>query len=87
MKVVQEVSKSINPIELKDGQLAVIEKWADQSAVGEVIQCHFNYHNPSTRELIVLGKRSGLCYSYNTKTANFKDCLVRVLEPGTILEV
>ena len=80
--VIGDVNDRI-PVQQKlDGQVAVICKWGtDSEPIGRVVQRYRSV-------LVVLGEPSGWCYgAVLGNSLPQPDCLVRVLPPGTKIEV
>lgn len=87
MKIVKRDWPEINPLELQDGDIAIITQWyGGQGVAGKIIQCYWMYDNPDKRILILLGKPSGKSWTYGPDS-NFDGCLVKVLPKGTTFQV
>lgn len=79
MKIYQEKKDDSIPVrEMEDGQIGVIAEWSTQPMyVGVIIQRYNNY-------LVALGKPY-VCSWY--EITDNHGCRVRILQPGTLLEV
>ena len=82
MKIVEEAQKDICVNDMKDGEIGVITKWEVEENETRFVQRYKDI-------IISLGKDSGATYDMilqNTHLAN-KNCRVRILPPGTKIEI
>lgn len=79
-KVVSEIAPSIRVTEMKDGQIAVIDRWDfHPHLAGQAVQRYKDI-------LILLGAPSGRSYS-QVLLGSGSTCRVRILRPGAQIEV
>jgi len=75
----KEQDNTIPVYDLKDGQIAVIIDWDYQGYVGRIVQRYEDI-------LVTLGRSNGSAFTTALTNRNEK-LRVRVLEPGTLLEI
>ena len=66
--------------EMRDGQIAIVRKWANTTPLNKIIQ-------RNGTKLIVLGEGSGSDYSGIDGWNNCSECLVEILPVGSLLEI
>lgn len=81
VKLKKGTLKEVSCLEMEDGDIAVILSWPkffdNYSPVGKIIQRFGS-------KLVVLGEGVGKHYPEIPKS---KECLVRILTPGTLIEI
>jgi hypothetical protein len=80
MKLVDSQYNDVAIAAMQDGDIAIITKWSDSQYVGRIVQ-RYDMH------LVTLGQPSGQSWTNFRSLAASDQVRVRILPPGTKLEI